>query len=230
MKTMFKSRATMQRTTKVAILDDHVVTLEGLQAIISREDNIELVAAARSWDIFWSQIRHKEVDILILDIHLTRNDGSGEEEEDGIEIAEYLRDHKPGCKTILMTFDTAYEQVVRARDAGIEGYLLKEETSRELIKAIQTLSTSNQFYYSRIVMDILVKGDQEKRNTPSFTRREGEVLSYIARGHNVPQIVSLTGWKESTIRTHKKNVMKKLGIKNVEALVAWAIAHNFHKN
>jgi DNA-binding NarL/FixJ family response regulator len=224
---MFNSKAKLNKTIKVAILDDHLVTLEGLQAIISKESTFELVAVADNWDAFWSQIKDREVDILILDIHLARN--LDFEEEDGIEIAKYLRDHKPTCKTILMTFDTKYEQIVRARDAGIEGYLLKEETSKELIKAIKTLSSTNQRYYSRIVMDILLKGDQQRQRLPNFTRREEDILAYVAKGHNVPQIVEQTGWADSVIRTHKKNAMKKLGIRNVEALVAWAIREGYHK-
>lgn len=224
---MFNSKTKLNKTIKVAILDDHLVTLEGLQAIIQKEARLELTAAADNWDAFWSQIKDREVDILILDIHLTRNRDF--EEEDGIEIAKYLRDHKPASKIILMTFDTKYEQIVRARDAGIEGYLLKEETSKELIKAIKTLSSTNQSYYSRIVMDILLKGDQQKKSLPNFTRREEDILVYIAKGHNVPQIVEQTDWAESVIRTHKKNAMKKLGIRNVEALVAWAIREGYHK-
>jgi DNA-binding CsgD family transcriptional regulator len=50
----------------------------------------------------------------------------------------------------------------------------------------------------------------------------------VSLGHNVPQIVDLSGRSEAVIRTHKKNVMKKLGIKNVEALVAWGIAHGYN--
>lgn len=223
---MFNSKVKNHKTIKVAILDDHLITLEGLQAIISKETDFELAAVADNWESFWSQIKDREVDILILDIHLTRDHSMGE--EDGIEIAKYLRDHKPACKTILMTFDTKYEQIVRARDAGIEGYLLKEETSKELIKAINTLSTSNQSYYSRIVMDILLKGDQRKKGLPKFTRREEEILIHISKGKNVPQIEEQTGWAKSVIRTHKKNAMKKLGIHNVEALVAWTIKEGYH--
>lgn len=224
---MFKTKTMLNKTIKVAILDDHLVTLEGLQAIISKESNLDLVAVSDHWEGFWSQIRDREVDILILDIHLKGSrDADG---EDGIEIAEYLRDHKPGCKIILMTFDTEYEMASRARDTGIEGYLLKEETSRELIKAIKTLSSSNQRYYSRIVMDILLKGDERKKRLPKFTRREEDVLIYIAKGNNVPQIAQKSGWAESVIRTHKKNAMKKLGIRNVEALVAWAIKEGYDK-
>ncbi len=225
---MFKSKAKTSKTIHIAILEDHPVTLEGLKTIVSRERNLNLVAAAQSWDAFWPQVKNQEVDIFILDIHLNRNDGN-EEEVDGIEIAQYLRDHKSGCKIVLMTFDTDYKQIERAQATGIEGYILKEETSRELIRAIECLNSTNRTYYSRIVMDILLKGDPEEDDAPNLTRREEEVLVYFAKGHNVPQTVKESGWAESVIRTHKKNVMKKLGIRNVEALVVWAIEHGYHK-
>ena len=216
------------KTIKVAILDDHAIQLEGLQAIISLEEEIEIVAVAQTWENFWPQIREREVDILILDIHLTRKDETAG--VDGIEIAAYLKDHKPLSKIILMTFDTNASQIERAKETDIEGYILKEETSKELIKAISCIATTDRTYYSPQVIDILFKGQKKKKEIPSFTSREKEILTFIAKGHNVPQIVGLTNRSTSVINTHKKNVMKKLGIRNVEALVVWALKHGYNQS
>ena len=213
---------------KIAILDDHAIHLEGLQAIISNEDDIELVAVAQTWENFRVKIRDRRIDIFIIDIHLTRNPKLNR--EDGIEIAKYLKDHKKGSKTILLTIDTNYAQIKRAKEAEIEGYLLKEETSRELINAIKKLAEENTMYYSPVVTDILFKGEKIKEGLPSFTDRENEILHYFAQGKNIAQTTKEMGVKKSTAITYKKNVMKKLGLSNEVELAVWAVDNGYkHK-
>ena len=215
----------MKTPIKLAILDDHKNQLEGLQAILSKEEDIEIVVFSDKWENFKPQILPIEIDIAILDIHL----GDRDEIEDGLEIAEFLQDKKPEMKCIILSFSATYEEIQRAKQANVAGYLLKEESTKELLKAIRSIQTENTTYFSHKVTNILFEEEKKREKEIQFTSREIEVLKFISRGHNVPQIVKLSKRSDAVIKTHKKNVMKKLEIKNVEALVAWGIAHGYHK-
>ncbi len=220
-----ESTRTANKKINVAILDDHKLALEGLQVLLSKEENIEVVAIADNWEEFWQKIRYQKVDVFVIDLHLSRKF----EADDGIEIAIYLKDHKPGSKSLIYAFDNSYDQILRAKEAGIEGYILKEETSEELVKAVNSLS-SNNLYYSELVTKTFLENEQLTESSPNFTRHEADILNYIANGYNVPQIKDLTGWVDSVIRTHKNNVMQKLNIRNVEALVVWAIENGYRES
>ncbi len=213
----------MKTPIKLAILDDHKNQLEGLQAILEKESDIEVLVTSHSWETFKSQVKDKTIDIAVLDIHLSKQ----EDVEDGIDIAQYFQYTQPEMKCILLSLSATCEEIRRAKKANVHGYLLKEESTKELLKAIRIVHSQKMVYFSQKVVNIMIACEKEPEI--HFTDREIEILKYISMGNNVPRIKKLTGRSDAVIKTHKKNVMKKLGINNVEALVAWGIEHGYHK-
>lgn len=210
-------------TIKIALLDDHSITLDGLKAVLKEEASIEIVCACSNWNDFKRRIEGQDLDLAILDIHLSKDPDI----EDGLEIAQFLLHTRKDMKCIMLSFSATSEEISRAKDVKVSGYLLKEDTADELIKAIHAVAREDKTYFSQGVLSQWFNEGNTKAPI-SLTPREKDILSYISRGHNVPQIHKMTGWNKAVIRTHKKHIMQKLDIHNVEQLVVWGRDHGYH--
>jgi DNA-binding NarL/FixJ family response regulator len=194
---------------KIAILDDHQTLTESLRAILSKEKDIEIVAAEHDWDTFWLKVKNQEVDLVILDINLKRND------TDGIDIAEKFRYDKPTTKRLILSVTAPGRHVKRARELGVDGFLLKDVSIKHLLDVIRGIVYDHQTFFPPV------------EDNPPFTRKEKEILALVSRGKGVPEIAKILGNEPGTISKHKKNIMTKLDIHNGEALVAWGIKNGY---
>ena len=206
-------------TIKVAILDDHLTLTQSLKEKISKEKDIEVVVAEDSWDSFWPKVRDQEIDLVILDIRLDE-DAQG---DDGLEVAEFLKTDKPYTKVLISSVSSTQSDVKRAVDLGVSGYLLKIEPVKKLVKAIRGIVNKSEMHYSKKIEKIIREGFVH------LTEKEKVILAYISRGLNVPQIAKTSGMSRAIINTHKKNIMSKLDIHNVEALVKWGIKNGYDR-
>ena len=207
---------------KVILVDDHQIVLDGLKSLLDEEEDIEVLAMANNGKEALTSLDNHEVDIAILDVEMP--------EMNGIEASEIILNQYRGVKILVLTMYSEVNYIHNLLEIGVHGYILKNKGKEELVEAIRDIH-KGKTYYSRQVTNQFIKGIQKKakvRTTehPPLTKTEKTVLRYLALSLTVPEIAEKVHRAKSTIETHKRNIIDKLGLKSTE-LVRWAIKNGY---
>jgi len=209
---------------RVFITDDHEIYLEGLALLLGKQDGIEVIGTAASGKDLLAQLRDLQTDILLLDVYLP---DMGEE-----ELLQSIRASRPELKVIYLTLLRGTRYIHKLTRHNIQGYLLKNAALDELVSALRTVHEGGS-YFSK---DIHI-GDREEdfRNTITIedrqiddilSRRELEVLKLICKEYSNAEIAEKLFLSVSTVETHRKNLIAKLGVNNTVGLVKFALRNN----
>ncbi|MFW0738795.1 response regulator transcription factor [Flavobacterium sp.] len=209
----------MSKTIRVVLADNHVFVRDGIKSLLENEVNIEVVGEATDGIDTLEAVAASEPDLLILDIrmpHLT-----------GIEVVEKLRSENNKVKIIILTTHESEEYVLGALKAGAEGYLLKDSSKEEFLKALHTVLNGGK-YYSGDVSGILIHHfvhctvslgpKQALAEEITITKREKEILSLLLSGKGNKEIGETLKISKRTAEVHRFNLMKKLKVKNLMEL------------
>ena len=208
---------------RVFLADDHKILRESLVILLSREENIEVIGEASDGQEAYKKIRELKPDIAILDISIPQLNG--------LDLAAKLRIEMPEVKIVILTMHKTEEFVRRALCTGVKGYVLKDNALEELIECIVTVY-NNKAYLSedvtQFVVDGFVKSFQESRapQDESISSREREILQLLAEGESNRGISAALNLSIKTVETHRANIMRKLGFKNITDLVLYAVRNH----
>lgn len=201
----------MQTTThpiRVLIADDHAVLLEGLAAMIGRQDDMVVVADACDGEAAVEAWNRHRPDVTLLDLRMPRMGG--------VEVITLLRAREPGARFIVLTtFDTD-EDIYQAIKAGAAAYLLKDIRREELLECIRRVHAGETCISPALVSKLAGRVGQE-----TLTGRELEVLGLLAAGLSNKEIGRKLYISEATVKTHVRGVFAKLNvISRTEAISA----------
>ncbi|HMM30841.1 MAG TPA: response regulator transcription factor [Clostridia bacterium] len=211
------------KTIDVFLADDHQILRESLVILLSQREGIRVVGEAADGREAFEKIMLLRPSIAVLDISIPRLNG--------IELAAKLAQEAPQIKTVVLTMHKSEEFVMRALCAGVRGYVLKDNALEELIACIEAVERGEMFLsksVTRLVVGELVKerrikeGDQPE----SLTSREREVLQLLAEGRSNRDISETLTLSVKTVETHRANIMRKLGLKNIADLVLYAVRNH----
>lgn len=205
----------------IIIADDHKVVLDGLEAMLGAQPDIEVVGRATHGEQVLSLLRTVAVDVVVLDISMPGR-------IDGVETARQILETHPHVAILILSMHGEHAYVRNLRDMGVQGYLLKEEEVTEVVAAIKALADGRE-YFSRKVIEIArsVRNSQATAGEIKFTKRETEVLHGLARGWDNQRIADDMGVEISTIETHLRSVRAKTGLGSGRALVRWTIDQGY---
>jgi two-component system response regulator NreC len=209
---------------RVFITDDHEIYLEGLALLLGKQDGITVIGTATSGKGLLGQIQSLQTDILLLDVYLP---DMAEE-----ELLQTIRGQLPDLKIIYLTLLRGTRYIHRLTKHNIQGYVLKNASLRELLSALQTVQDGGSYFSKEIHI-----GDREEdfRNTITIegkhideilSRRELEVLKLICQEYSNAEIAEKLFLSVSTVETHRKNLIAKLGVNNTVGLVKFALRNN----
>jgi len=204
---------------KIVIADDHQLFREGLANLLSDAKDIEIVAQAGNGIDSIVKIMEHEPDVVLMDISMP--------EMDGIEATQSIVAVKPGIKIIALSMHAEKQYIKGMFEAGASGYLFKNCSYDELIKAIHTVNSGEKYLSKKIteimIQDYLGKEKNVTVSTAELTERESEILKLIAEGHSVSEISERLFVSVKTIGTHKQHILEKLNLRTTTDLVKYAL-------
>ena len=202
---------------KIAIADDHPLVINGLHHILGNCTDMEIIGSYNNGSELLAGIARMQPDVLLLDIHMPGQTGD--------ELALIINERYPTIKMLALTnLDNVYYIKNMLRN-GVLGYILKTTREEILLEAIRTVNIGKQYLEPVLKEKILVDALQSRRvsSTPILSRREKEVLQFIAANLTSQQIADKLFVSKRTIDNHRLNLMMKLDVKNGAALIKKAL-------
>lgn len=199
---------------KVAIVDDQLIILNGLQKIIADAKDIHVSGVFTNGDELLESLQQSAPDVLLLDIQMPG--------KSGIELAGIISKNYPAVKMIALTNVDVIIQMKQMLQKGCLGYLLKDVTPAILIEAIETVYRGEQFLQEELKLQLL-NSYSGKDSKQLITRREKEILKLITEEHTNQDIAGKLFLSLRTVENHRNNLLQKLNVKNTAGLVKMAI-------
>jgi DNA-binding NarL/FixJ family response regulator len=219
----------MKEHIKVLIVDDHNLFREMLYHTLMNEPDIKVVGSAVDGLEALTKVRELQPDVVLLDIDMPRLNG--------IDATEIIRKEFPEIKIVILTAYEEEEYIFKLIKSGASGYLLKDTSLEEVVRAIRSAYSGESLIQPRVVNKILkefVRLMDNHSNTETkaddvseiLTDREKEVMQKVAQGLNNKEITQALFISESTVKTHISNIMHKLHLRDRVEIVLYAIQHN----
>jgi len=204
-------------------VDDHPIVLEGIKSRLSAQEDLEVVGEAADGQEALRKAKELRPDLVLMDISMPNMSG--------LEAVTLLRKRVPDSKIVILTMHDNREYIARMIRLGARGYLLKDTSPAELIRAIKLIHAGGVFFspaVSRVLLDELAigkKGKPPSAKAAELSEREREVLVLIADGRSNKEIAARLGVGVRTVETHRERIMRKLNIRTVAGLTKFAIAN-----
>jgi len=218
-----------QDPTTVLLADDHTLFREGLAALLSSQEGIEIVGEASSGEEALEKARELLPDVVLMDIRMP---GMG-----GLEATRRIKEEMPHTRVVVLTVSEEENDLFEAIKAGAEGYLLKTVKSRDLIEMLQGVFRG-EAAISRVMARKLWEEFAEQTRKPEappllpraeVTRREQEVLQLLSQGLTDKEIAARLSISQRTVKNHVHNILEKLQLHNRVQAAAYALREGLLK-
>jgi len=206
---------------EVMLIDDHKMVREGMKQLLEYDNKIKTISEGASGMDCLKLLKQKVPDVLLLDINMP--------DMNGIEVVKEIRKRKLHVKILMLTVHKEVEYLLHLLDIGIDGYILKDSGSEELIKAIQIVNSGEHYIQPELLPALnsrLVKRDTDKDKMKMLTDREVEVLKLVAEGKFNKEIASQLNISERTVKNHISNIFKKIDVSDRTQAAVFAIKNN----
>jgi two-component system, NarL family, response regulator NreC len=196
----------------IVIADDHAVVRQGLRLLLEAEADLEVVGEASDLKQTFTILRELAPAVLVLDLHMGR--------ELSLSTVAEFRAVAPQTAVVILTMEDDPAFVAPAWSAGAAGYVLKEASRSDLVRAIRTVGAGGRYLDPAIGGLALSSADEA-----ALTERELEVLRLVALGHTNAEIAKQMYISPRTVETHRANLQGKLGTAGRPELVRYALEH-----
>ena len=204
----------------IVLADDHEVVRLGLRALLEKEPDFRIVGEAADGLEALNLVKQLNPNVLVLDLMMPGING--------IEVTWQVKKHSPLTHVIILSMYSNEAYVVETLRKGAEGYVLKDSTGSDLIKAVREVTAGRRYLsppFSERAIDIYI---QTTKTTAldlyeTLTPREREVLHMAAQGYTNVEIADRLSISPRTVEVHRSNMMNKLGLHNQTGLIRYAI-------
>lgn len=211
-------------SVKVMLADDHVLMREGIRQLLEFDGRIEVIGEANDGLECLSKLSELHPQVLLLDINMPK--------KNGIEVLKEIRDKNMDVKVLVLTVHDEIEYLLKAIDIGVDGYIMKDSESTELIKAIHTIIEGESYIQPKLIPALnskLLSRDEDKTKIDSLTARELEVLIQVANGMFNKEIALSLDISERTVKNHVSNIFKKINVSDRTQAAVFAIKNDLIK-
>jgi two-component system, NarL family, nitrate/nitrite response regulator NarL len=207
------------RFIRLLLADDHRIVREGIRSTLQSYPHIQIVGEVCNGVEAVERACQLKPDVVLMDINMPVMNG--------IEAMKHLRQRANGVKVIALTMHDSKEYVVKFIRSGANGYVLKDTSPEDLVRAIESVFEGDAFFSPSISRFLLeeIKETVPRENSTlmELSRREIEVLRLIAQGYSNKEIARHLNLGVRTIESHRERVMRKLSIRSVAGLTRFAL-------
>jgi len=206
---------------KILLVDDHTIVRQGLARMLNDQPDMQVVGEAINGRAAVDQALKLDPDIVIMDIAMPQMNG--------IEAAKRIKKKLPRTKILILSMYSQEHYIHELLETGVSGYLLKDASGRDIVKAIHAAMRDETFLspsISKVLVDTYLspqKGASRAEKFNQLSNREREVFQLIAEGHSTRQIAEMLCVSISTVKSHRAKIMEKLAIDSPVKLVHFAI-------
>ncbi len=205
---------------RIAIADDHQIVIDGLSSVLSKYNELEIVATANEGEKMLALLKDHPTDVLLTDVMMPGMNGK--------QLAAQVKIQFPAIRIIALSMsgqgDIVEEMI---NDADIAGYLLKQTSSEELAKAIVAVHGGGQFFADEILQQLKEQADVKKQVAVTrLTQREIQIVEAIEKNLSNKEIAASFFISLHTVETHRKNIFRKTNTHSTLGLVKWAYEHS----
>ncbi|WP_300438290.1 response regulator transcription factor [Zoogloea sp.] len=206
-------------TVRILIADDHKLVRAGLAMLIEEIPGYEVIAQADDGVSALESAIGLKPDVILVDINMPRMSG--------LECLAKLREQVPEIHVLMLSMYANEEHVIRSLNLGARGYLLKDATPSELELAIRTVADGNLWLSAAVSTQVLkrygTRGQPAGEKDDVLTARQQQILQRLAEGASIKEIAFELSVSIKTVETHKAQIMERLGLHDIPALVRYAI-------
>lgn len=201
----------------IVITDDHEIIREGLKKILTKHDDLKVVAEASNIKELESILEEMKVDFLMLDISLP--------DKSGLDFVKNLKLRFPEVKVLMFSIYPEEKFAKRAISLGADGYLSKSAKPSEIIEAIRKIEKGGKYLRTELIEELFLHPDKPGMISAheALSNREFEVLRLLAKGNKITEIAVSLGLSVNTIASYKTRIQDKLNIKSTAELIRYAI-------
>jgi DNA-binding NarL/FixJ family response regulator len=198
--------------TKVFIVDDHYMVIEGIRSLLQNEVTVEWVGHASNAASCLAFLQQQLPDVILMDINLP--------DKNGIDLCKEVRQLYPSVFVIGLSTFNQQSFIQKMMENGASGYVIKNATQEELMEAIKMVANGKTYLSDEAALSLRKNNTGE---TPVLTRREKEVLELIADGMTNNEIAAKLFISVTTVDTHRKNLLAKFDARNIASLIKSAM-------
>jgi DNA-binding NarL/FixJ family response regulator len=200
---------------RVYIVDDHPFVREGLKTYLGMQPEIEIVGEAGDGETALAAILQLKPEVVIVDLHLPGMSG--------VALTRAMKEKNSDIQIIILSSFCEDEEVMAAIDAGALSYLMKDSPPAKLVEAIMAAHAGEPVLHPRIAKKLMQKVTSPKITIESLTIKEKEVLTLLTQGKSNKEIAGVLAISETTVKTHVRNVLRKLAVNDRTQAVIKAI-------
>src|ERR1700733_9664379 len=206
---------TSKTAAKLLIVDDHPVVLSGCRSLFAGDTSVKIHEASDAKSGHLAYL-HTQPDVTIIDINLP--------DLSGFELMRRIRKDDPAAKIIMFSMNDDPAFVVRAVEAGVQGYVSKGDDPRLLVKAVRKVAAGENFITPHLAETVTFSAAAIRASPASqMTPRELEILRLLARGDKIVEIAEALGISYKTVANTTSLLKQKLGAKNHSDLIRIAV-------
>lgn len=205
---------------KTLLVDDHKIVRDGIHSILLADKKIDVVGEANDGVEALEIIKRKagKIDVVVMDINMPGLNG--------VDATEIIKKLYPKVKVLGLTMHSEHSYIINMIEAGAMGYILKDSGGQKLIEAVKTIAEGKNYYCGE-VSSTLVNGVVKKEGFAGdrfgLSHRQIQILQFVSEGLSNDDISTKTRLSKRTVETHRRNIMKKMGVKNAAEMIAVAI-------
>lgn len=200
-------------TLRTVIAEDHQLMSQGLEAMLAMVDDVEVLAVVATGELAVDKVSGGGVDVVLMDVNL----GSG---ISGLEATRTIKEVAPETKVLILTMFTDPATVTEAVKAGADGYLSKGASRETVVQAIRDVAAGRSVLDPNVTEGIF--GRLSGKDVAALTNRELTVLQQLTHGKSTREVAEHIFVSEETVKTHLKQIFKKLGVRDRTEAVAEA--------
>jgi DNA-binding NarL/FixJ family response regulator len=207
---------------RILIADDHDLMRRGVRALLESHEGWEVCGEAKTGREAVQMAEELRPDIIILDISMP--------DLNGVEAAKRIRKASGSAEVLILSMHYSEQLIREIVDAGVRGYIVKSDSDRDLVMAVETLARHKPFFTPHATEVILGNFNSGGPSAPlpelvsdRLTSREREIVQLLAEGKSSKEVASSLGISVKTAETHRANIMRKLELHSVSELVRYAV-------